>query len=202
MGLQAVFQDVAEAIIDAFDDVPKTIYFHSLGTLTYSAATDAETEAGAIALTSKTDLSMVATTSLKSVTTNLSTYNIPTDDVQWFKISGFTLSTNNGYFRATLATASTVTLSQKTVESEAAGDPITIIGPFYKLKGVFAKFSWKELQDLPIKPNDYKLIIAQNDLAITPKPRDYLLENDIQYDVVDITKDPADATWTMWIRRH
>jgi hypothetical protein len=201
MGLQSVFQSIAETIIDAFDDVPQYFYFHSLGTSTYNATTGANVESGAIEISAVTDLSMVASTSLKSVSTDLSAYNIPTDDVQWFKISGFTSATNNGYARATAATDTGITLTQKTVETEAAGDEITITGPFYKVKGVFRHYGLEEIRDTPIQIEDLQVVIAANDLAVTPKSDDWLLWSDVKYRIMLADSDPAFATWKMWLRR-
>lgn len=200
MSLSDVFKSIAETVIDAFNDVPKYFYFHSLGTTIYDPVTGENTEDGAIEIVDATDLSMVATKSLKSVSTDLSDYNLPIDDIQWFKISGFTNSTNNGYTRATTATTTGVTLSQKTVETEVAGASITIIGPLYKTKGVFRRYELEETYDSPIELNDIQLIVASNHLTPTPKVGDWLLWNDVKYGLLHVGTDPAGATWKMQLR--
>ena len=202
MSLQSVFQTVAKTIITAFDDVPEYIYFHSLGTSTYDATSGENVESGAIAIEEVTDLSMVASNSLRSVSTDLSDNNIPTDNTQWFKISGFTNSSNNGYARASVATTTEITLTQLTVETEAAGDEITIIGPFYKLKGIVRHFGAEDMQeDSPIQIEDLQIVIANIDLAVTPKPGDWVLYDDTYYTVILPDADPAFATWKLWLRR-
>ena len=200
--LQSVFKSVATAVIDAFDDVPQYFYFHSLGESTYNPTLGENVESGGIVITDKTDLFTEAATSLKSTTTDLSDYNIPTDDIQWFKISGFTSATNNGYARATAATTTGVTLSEKTVEDEAAGDKITVIGPFYKVKGVFRHYGIEDIQNSPIEVEDMEIVMASSSLAVTPKADDWLLFDDIKYGVNFVDSDPAFATWKMSIRRR
>jgi hypothetical protein len=44
MGLKKVFQDVAVAMIDAFDDVPVSIIYHSTGTIDYNTPSGVTTE--------------------------------------------------------------------------------------------------------------------------------------------------------------
>jgi hypothetical protein len=202
MGLQDVFKTVAKTVITAFDDVPQYIYFHSLGTSIYDPVSGENVESGSIAIEDATDLSMITPDTLQSVSTDLSANNIPTDDIQWFKISGFTDSSNNGYARASMATATEVTLTQLTVETEVAGDDITIIGPFYKLKGIVRHFGAEDMQeDSPIQIEDLQIVIANIDLAVTPKPGDWVLYDDTYYTVILPDADPAFATWKLWLRR-
>ena len=202
MGLQSVFQTVAKTIITAFDDVPQYIYFHSLGTITYDPTTGTDAEAGAIEIEDATDISMEASTTLRSTSTNFVTNNVPTDDSQWFKISGFTNSANNGYARSTAATATEVTLTQLTVETEAAGAEVSVSGPFYKLKGVVRHFGAEDMQeDSSIRVEDIQIVIAANHLAVTPKPGDWILWDAIRYNLVYPDADPAFATWKLWLRR-
>ena len=201
MGLQDVFQTIAQTIIVAFDDVPQNIYFHSLGASVYDPATGENVETGGIAI-SATDLSMEASSTLRSTSTNFVTGNIPTDDTQWFTISGFTNSANNGYAKATAATTTEVTLSELTVETEGAGDTVVMDGPFYKLKGVIRHFGAEDMQeDSPIQIEDIQIVIAANDLAVTPKSGDWLLYDGVHYTVILPDADPAFATWKLWLRR-
>jgi hypothetical protein len=87
------------------------------------------------------------------------------------------------------------------VETLASGSEITITGPFYKSKGVFANYTLSDIENSAVEPNDIKLILASNDLSVTPKTGDWLEESYIQYKVFQVKKDPADATWTLQIRR-
>ena len=46
---------------------------------------------------------------------------------QWIKVSGFTTAANNGYFKIATVAAGVITVEQQTIESEVAGDTVTIV---------------------------------------------------------------------------
>jgi len=120
MGLQSVFQDAAETIINAFDDLGNSLAYHSLGTFSYNATTGVNTETG---------------------------------------------SSN-----------------------------ITITAIYDQIKS-------EEIQDRDIKMTDRKLLVANNDISVTPKVGDYVTISSERYNVVDFVTDPAQALYELFIRK-
>jgi len=121
MGLQSVFQNAAEAAIDAFGDIAHTsLAYHSLGTYAYNATTGGQTESG--------------------------------------------------------------------------GTDITIVAIYDEIKS-------EELQDRPIKITDRKLLVANNDISVTPKVGDYVTISSVNWNVVDFATDPAEALYEIYIRK-
>lgn len=78
--------------------------------------------ADSLDVTGATDIQVDSTSSIASSTTNLS--GVPVG--AWVKISGFTDPANNGYFKVTGSTASSLDFAQTTLVVEAAGDSIDL----------------------------------------------------------------------------
>ena len=119
MGLKSIFQDACETIIDAFDDVPNTLAYHSLGTFHYNATTGTMTESG--------------------------------------------------------------------------GSNITI-------KAIPDEIKSEEIQDRDIKMTDRKLLVANNDISVTPKVGDYTTIDGNRFNLIWSETDPAEALYTLYIR--
>lgn len=119
MGLKTVFQNAAETIIDAFDDVPDTLAYHSLGTFAYDPTTGTNTESG--------------------------------------------------------------------------GSDITI-------KAISDEIKSEEIQDRDIKMTDRKLLVANNDISVTPKVGDYATIGGNRFNLVDYETDPAIALYVLYMR--
>ena len=120
MGLKSVFQNAAEAVIDAFGDLGNTLTYHSVGTFAYNATTGGQTESG--------------------------------------------------------------------------GSDITITAIYDEIKS-------EEIQDRDIKMTDRKLLVANNDISVTPKVGDYVTISSEQYNVVDFLTDPAEALYEIFVRK-
>ena len=118
--MQSIFQNAAETIIDAFDDLGHSLAYHSIGTYAYNATTGGQTESG--------------------------------------------------------------------------GTDITITAIYDEIKSV-------EIQDRDIKATDRKLLVANNDISVTPKVGDYVTISSVQWNLVDYLTDPAEALYTIFIRK-
>lgn len=59
----------------------------------------------------------------------------------------------------------------------------------------------EEIQDRDIKMTDRKMLVANNDISVTPKVGDYVTISSVKYSVVDWMTDPAFALYTIYIRR-
>ena len=71
----------------------------------------------------------------------------------------------------------------------------------YETRGVLAGYSNEELVDTNIQPTDLKAIILQNDVGIEPKLKDYMINGSERYEVVRVSKDPADCIWKIQCRK-
>ena len=121
MGLQTTFQNAADVIIDAFDDIAHTgIAYHSLGTFSYNATTGVNTETG--------------------------------------------------------------------------DSDVTI-------KVIYDEIKSEEIQDRDILMTDRKLLVANNDISVTPKVGDYATISSARHNVVDYVTDPAIALYTIYVRK-
>ena len=120
MGLKSVFQNAAEVIIDAFDDISHTsLAYHSLGTFSYNPSTGTNTE--------------------------------------------------SGYTDTTITT-------------------------------IFDEINSDEIQDRDILMTDQKLLVANNDISVTPKVGDYVTISSNRWKVVAWLTDPAEALFEIYIR--
>lgn len=76
---------------------------------------------------SATDISAAnADSSFNSTVTDFTTENVNVG--QWIKVSGFTETANNGYFRVTSVAANKLVVAGGTLADEAAGDTIAVAG--------------------------------------------------------------------------
>ena len=121
MGLQTTFQNAADVIIDAFDDIAHTgIAYHSLGTFSYNATTGVNTETG--------------------------------------------------------------------------DSDVTI-------KVIYDEIKSEEIQDRDILMTDRKLLVANNDISVTPKVGDYVTIDSERHNVVWHETDPAEALFEIYVRK-
>ena len=71
----------------------------------------------------------------------------------------------------------------------------------YNLNGVVKTgFKQGEVDGELIKAEDFKVLIANKDLAPTPTKDDYIEIDSIRYRVIDYRLDPADALYTFQVR--
>ena len=80
------------------------------------------------------------------------------------------------------------------VETETGGSDITITAIYDEIKS-------EEIQDRDIQMTDRKLLVANNDISVTPKVSDYVTISSERYNVVDFETDPAEALYQIYIRK-
>ena len=69
------------------------------------------------------------------------------------------------------------------------------------IKVIFDEIKSEEIQDRVIKMTDRKLLVANNDITVTPKVGDYATISSVKYNVVDFLTDPAIALYEIFVRR-
>ena len=79
-------------------------------------------------------------------------------------------------------------------QTESGGTDITITA-------IYDEIESKELQDRPVKITDRKLLVANNDISVTPKVGDYVTISSVNWNVVDFMTDPAEALYTIFVRK-
>lgn len=79
-------------------------------------------------------------------------------------------------------------------QTESGGTDITITAIPDEIKS-------EEIQDRDIKKTDRKLLVANNDISVTPKVGDYVTISSEQWNVLDYLADPAEALYTIFIRK-
>ncbi len=72
-------------------------------------------------------------------------------------------------------------------------------------RGVFTDYTQPEILNSEIEPTDEKLIILQNELSILPAIANEVTKEpntsmSKKYRVVNVSKDPANATWELQVR--
>lgn len=70
----------------------------------------------------------------------------------------------------------------------------------YTSRGVFADYEQPEVLNSAIEPGDVQVIVLQNELEVTPRIADVIVESSVEYRVIGIGKDPADAIWQIHVR--
>jgi hypothetical protein len=69
------------------------------------------------------------------------------------------------------------------------------------IKTIFDEIKSEEIQDRDVKMTDRKLLVANNDISVTPKVGDYATISSVRYNVVDWITDPAFALYTIYVRK-
>ncbi len=67
-------------------------------------------------------------------------------------------------------------------------------------RGVFDKFTKSELVYDGVKPEDFKLIVLQNEMSISPEIDDLIVESLNIYKIISFKKDPANVAWEIQCR--
>lgn len=79
-------------------------------------------------------------------------------------------------------------------QTESGGTDITITAIPDEIKS-------EEIQDRDIKKTDRKLLVANNDISVTPKVGDYVTISSERWNILDYETDPAEALYTIFIRK-
>ncbi len=195
-------QKITSNVIAVVDSLSTDIYYFQVNSPTYSPATGAFAYAGEISITGN-DIAVDGTNLyLTSISTDLSTFPV---DGTYMRISGFTNSENNGFKKATVAAENSVTLSGTGLVTEAAGNDITLYGPYYYFKGIKRQFSAEEIDGINILLKDELLRFAGYDLSITPKNVDILFTDEddtiTQWNIISVKSDLAKAVYSLQLRR-
>ena len=66
---------------------------------------------------------------------------------------------------------------------------------------IFDEVKSEEVQDRDVLMTDQKLLVANNDISVTPKVGDYVTISGDRYNVVDWLTDPAEALYTLFVRK-
>ncbi len=97
-----------------------------------------------------------------------------------------------------------VTYNSKT-DTSASYDPTTgiVSDPYVSYAGVemiFLEYEATKIDNVTILTTDQQAMIAQSELTPTPKRGDTIIRSSEKWDVVSVTKDPADALWILQVR--
>jgi len=66
---------------------------------------------------------------------------------------------------------------------------------------IFTGYKIKDVDGSMIHINDQKAIIPTLDLTAVPSDLDYLTVGSVRWDVQNVKTDPANATWTLQVRK-
>lgn len=69
------------------------------------------------------------------------------------------------------------------------------------IRGVFDGYSQLERFNSYIQPTDVKFIVLQNELVLIPEIKDEIVDNTTTYKIIQIEKDPANATMVLHLRK-
>jgi len=84
---------------------------------------------------------------------------------------------------------------QKLVSRYAPGGTVTKVITKYQTRCIQSPLTASELAGGIALVTDLKILIAANELAIIPKPKDIFIHKGRKYTVVNVATDPADALW-------
>jgi hypothetical protein len=74
-------------------------------------------------------------------------------------------------------------------------------GDTFNTRGIPYDINTSEIFNQALKPGDVSFIILQNELDSIPEIDDYINYNGYTYKIIDVSKDPADATWEILCRK-
>jgi len=69
------------------------------------------------------------------------------------------------------------------------------------IKVIYDEIKSEEIQDRDIKMTDRKLLVANNDISVTPKVGDYVTIDGVKFNVIDYLVDPAEALFVIFARK-
>lgn len=67
--------------------------------------------------------------------------------------------------------------------------------------GVLARYNRRQIDGQVIQPNDQKFLFLQSAITFSPTLIDSVIISGAEWQVIDVSKDPADAIWVMQIRQ-
>lgn len=96
------------------------------------------------------------------------------------------------------------TLTRVTIASpspDAPFDPVATTTTTYTCKAIHEEFSLRDRADGTIEQRDRKVIILAGSLSVTPITDDSITIRGERFKIMDVTSDPALATWTCRARK-
>lgn len=81
-----------------------------------------------------------------------------------------------------------------------AGTQVEEGGEDYEVDILVEDYDIRYIDNRDILPTDKKVMIAGYELDFTPKPHDTLDIDSVVWEVITVTTDPAEATWTLQVR--
>lgn len=89
-----------------------------------------------------------------------------------------------------------------TTYNASAGTNTPVYSTTAGVKVVFDEFRLEQIDGQNVKPEDkMALVPAKSISAVTPKTNDRIVENGATWNVQDVRNDPAEALWTLHVRR-
>lgn len=80
------------------------------------------------------------------------------------------------------------------------GEYVGAIDVTYTGRGVFGSYNDFESQANQIDINDIKLNCLQAEVGDKPKIDDVIIHDNVRHSVINVSQDPAGATWTLQLR--
>jgi hypothetical protein len=80
-------------------------------------------------------------------------------------------------------------------------DAVTDSYTDYTVNSIPSGYDTREINNQTILDTDEKVKILVADLSVTPKRNDLVVRDSVIWEVISVHKDPADAVWTLQIRR-
>jgi hypothetical protein len=71
----------------------------------------------------------------------------------------------------------------------------------YSVNAIRDEYKFDDVDGVNIKPEDIKLLILNSELSIIPKEKDFITISSTRWNVVNWNIDPADAVWTIQVRK-
>ena len=196
MSTREEYRQMAWEMIHEDPSLLKTAYFHEVGKVSYVSG---ETiEAGAVQI-SGTDISFDSETgTISSVTTDLS--SIPVKMNSYVFLYGSENSENTGVYQALTRTSQEIMFYMPQFVDESSGRDVSVYGPFTKIQGVQDTWKSNELNDL-IQSTDIKMLFAGLDITWNILATNVAIYNGKRSEVIAPTTDPAEALYTVGLRK-
>lgn len=100
-----------------------------------------------------------------------------------------------------------VTYQKRDLDASTTYDPAT--GIFTEpaeqnqsISGIFTSYKTEDIDNITIHANDRKFMIPFSDIDFTPEERDYLVQGTNKFEIISISKDPADAEYIFQLRLY
>ncbi len=102
-----------------------------------------------------------------------------------------------------VAVSATYAAFSSATYNASAGTPVTVFSSTAGVSVIFEEFRIDQVDGAAVRPEDKKALVpAKNISGVTPSVNDQLIvTGSVAWSVVRVTTDPAEALWTLQIRR-